>query len=174
MNQVSHNQGGGDIPLQTWFILLHLAKWASPCATLLKSLFRCRTCQELKSSRKPKIPWTIWPRPPLKSFARIRWTTESEFDSTMTWCRSNSLASKIPALIASASISSIEKQLGRTLQRATVTSPLESLITTLILDHLPSSAVAPSMFILKTPAWDFFQLTSQAEGPSPQNFTASL
>ena len=147
---------GGDTPLQTWLMLLHFAKWANSCATLLKSLFRCRTCQLRNSSSKPEISWTIWPRPPLKSFTKIQWTTKRESDSTMTWCRSNSLASIIPASIANATVSSTKKQLGRTLQRAAAISPLKSLMTTPILDRLPSSAVAPSVFILKTPAWGFF------------------
>ena len=49
---------GGETPLHKWHTLLHRANLASSCATLLKSLFRCRICQQAKPSRRPTIPLT--------------------------------------------------------------------------------------------------------------------
>ena len=50
---------GGETPLHKWHTLLHRANLASSCATLLKSLFRCRICQQAKPSRRPTIPLTM-------------------------------------------------------------------------------------------------------------------
>ena len=65
---------GGETPRHTWPTLLQWANRASSCATLLKSRFRCRICQLIKPSRKLIIPLTMWPKPPLQSLDRMRWT----------------------------------------------------------------------------------------------------
>ena len=118
---------GGETPLHKWHTLLHRANLASSCASLLKSLFRCRICQQAKPSRRPTIPLTMWPKPPPKSLDKMHWTIDKESDSMMSCWRSNSLARRIPASIAKASVSSTAKQLGRTRQRAAAAWPLQSL-----------------------------------------------
>ena len=118
---------GGETPLHKWHTLLHRANLASSCATLLKSPFICRICQQAKPSRRPTVPLTMWPRPPLKSLDKMRWTVDKESDSMMICWRSNSLARRIPASIAKASVSSTVRQPGRTRQRAAAAWPLQSL-----------------------------------------------
>ena len=125
---------GGETPRHTWLALLQWANRASSCATLLKSRFRCRIRQLKKPSRKLMIPLTMWPKPPLQSLDRMRWTEDKESDSIMIWLRSISLARRIPASIAKTSVSSTEKQPESTRHRAATTCPLQSLIITPILD----------------------------------------
>ena len=94
------------------------------------------------------IPWHRWPRPPSVLRACRLWMAMRESDSMMTWDSFNSLASRTPSCSAINSISRLVYCPGSILLRATIASPLQFLITTPMLDLLPSSNEAPSTLIL--------------------------
>lgn len=94
------------------------------------------------------IPWQRWPRPPSVLRACRLWIAMRESDSIMTWDSSNSLASGTPSCSAINSISRLVYCPGSILLGAATASPLQFLITTPMLDLLPSSDEAPSTFVL--------------------------